>query len=102
LRQWEIRLGGDFAGLPERLAQQLSKISRKAPGVHLNWDVGPLLRMTKGEALVIELRTITQFALKHGGIPIGNVAEIKKYAHLYGVSGLGAKAAKALSKFLKF
>lgn len=96
-----LRKTGEFAGLPERLAQQLSKIRRNAPNIHLNWEVGSLLKMSKAEALVIEAEAIVTFARKHG-IPLGNIIEIKRMVHLFGRAKLGARAAKVLSKFLKF
>jgi RHS repeat-associated protein len=96
-----LRKTGDFAGLPERLAAQLSKIRKYAPELQLNYEVGPLLRMLKGDALLIESKTIADFALKYG-IPLGNVAEIKKWSGVFARAKMGTKAIRLLSKFLKF
>jgi hypothetical protein len=51
--------------------------------------------------ILIETRAILAHA-KNFGIPIGNASHIAKWAEQYGKSGLGAKALRALSKFLKF
>jgi len=96
-----VRKGGQWAGVPERLAQQLSKISRNAPELALTFRTTTLLQMSKASALKIEAEAIRAFANFHG-VPIGNVSEIAKYAKEFGVSGLSVKAVTILKKFLKF
>jgi hypothetical protein len=95
-----IRKGGDFAGIPERLAQQLSKISRKAPELVLEYKITPMLGVMKATALEFESRTIFNFA-QAAGVPMANLAEAAKWAEAYGVSGLSAKAIRTLRPFLK-
>jgi hypothetical protein len=82
-------------------AQQLSKIDRNAPELALTFRTTSLLQMTKASALKIEANAIKAFADFHG-VPIGNVAEIAKYAEEFGVSGLSIKAATLLKNFIKF
>jgi hypothetical protein len=96
-----IRQGGKWAGIPERLAQQLSKIDRYAPEIALTFRTTTLLQMTKAKALKIEAEAIKVFANFHG-IPIGNVKEIAKWAKEFGVSGLSTKTLTILKRFLKF
>ena len=95
-----LRKGGEFAGLPERLAQQLSKINKYAPELNVVGKVRTILQTSKAEMIIIETKTIIAHA-KQLGVPIGNVREIKMWAELYGKDKLAAKAVLALSKFLK-
>ncbi|MCC6185556.1 MAG: RHS repeat-associated core domain-containing protein, partial [Chitinophagaceae bacterium] len=95
-----LRKGGDFAGLPERLAQQLSKISRNAPELILEYKITPMLGVMKAKALAFETKTIFDFA-QAAGVPMANLAEAAKWAERYGISGLSAKAIKTLRPFLK-
>lgn len=93
---------GKWKGLPVRLAQQLSKIDRYAPELALAYKMIALKRVTtKAEALIVESKVIIRHAIKFG-IPLGNLAEIKKWASKYGKGKLSLKALKALKKFLKF
>ena len=96
-----VRKGGQFAGLPERLAQQLSKINKYAPELAVSHKIHTILQTTKAEMIKAETATIRAFAERFG-IPIGNAAHIKKWAATFGKAGLSAKAVQALSKFLKF
>jgi len=96
-----VRKTGQWAGYPVRLAQQLSKIAKYAPDLEVLGKVRTILQTTKAEMLVVETRKILVHA-KTLGIPIGNVAHIKKYAELMGKGELSAKALQALSKFIKF
>jgi hypothetical protein len=95
-----LRKGGDFAGLPERLAQQLSKINKYAPELDVVGKVRTILQTSKAEMIILETKTIIAHA-KQLGVPIGNVKEIKMWAELYGKDKLAVKAVQALSKFLK-
>ncbi len=100
-----IRKGGEFAGLPERLAQQLVKIQGLAAKTGVKLDVTytiskPLLQMMKAKALELESNAIKTFAAMNG-IPLGNKMEIAKWAAEFGLSGLSAKAIKALKPILK-
>lgn len=95
-----IRKGGDFARLPERLAQQLSKIRKYAPELNFAASAETFLKYTKADMIILETKTIIAHA-KQLGVPIGNVKEIKKWAEVYGEDKLAAKAVQALSKFLK-
>lgn len=95
-----VRKTGQFAQLPERLAQQLSKISSKAPELVLEYKVTPILGVIKAKALEFESRTVFQFAQAYG-VPMANLSEAAKWAEAYGISGLSAKAIKALRPFLK-
>lgn len=96
-----LRKGGDFAGIPERLAQQLSKLKRYAPDLAINHKVITMLQVAKAEIKLIETQTIRAFSERFG-VPLGNAKEIKQWAAKLGTSGLPAKAVRALSKFLKF
>lgn len=95
-----IRKTGQWAGYPERLAQQLSKISRYAPDLEVTAKIHTVLQTTKAEMIVVESAKIEAHA-KQLGVPLGNAAHIKKWAELYGKGELSAKAVEALSKFLK-
>lgn len=95
-----IRKGGLYKGYPERLAQQLSKLSRLAPNLNITAEIRTVLQTTKAEMLLLETKTILAHA-KNFGIPIGNASHVKKWAETFGKSGLAAKALKALNKFLK-
>lgn len=100
-----LRKGGEFAELPERLAQQLVKIQGLATKAGVKLDVTytiskPLLQMMKAKALEIEGSAIRTFAAMNG-VPLGNAKEIAKWAGEFGLSGLSAKAIKALKPLLK-
>jgi RHS repeat-associated protein len=95
-----LRKGGAYAGIPERLAQQLSNISRKAPELVLEYKITPMLGVMKATALEFESRTIFNFA-QAAGVPMANLAEAAKWAEAYGISGLSAKAIRTLRPFLK-
>jgi RHS repeat-associated protein len=96
-----VRQGGAFAGYPERLAQQLSKMTRLAPDLKITAEIKTILTTTKAEMLLLETKTILAHA-KTFGIPIGNVSHLKKWGDTFGKSGLAAKALRALSKYIKF
>jgi RHS repeat-associated protein len=95
-----IRKGGDYAGLPERLAQQLSKIERYAPQLKVAFKMGKVKIVTKAVMLEKETKAVLAHA-KLYGIPLGNLSHIAKYAEEFGKGELSAKALKALSKFMK-
>jgi hypothetical protein len=95
------RKAGDWAGLPERLAQQLSKIDRLGPKLDISHTYTPMMQVLKATALRFESETIRNFALMNG-VPIGNSKEIAKWAEEFGVSGLSKRAIKALKPILKF
>ena len=96
-----LRKGGEFAGLPERLAQQLSRIGKYAPELEVTFKLGTALQVTKATILKEETATILAHA-KQFGIPLGNLSHIKTYAQEFGKGELSAKALQALSKFMKF
>jgi len=96
-----VRKGGQFAGLPERLAQQLSKINRYAPELAVSHKIHTILRTTKAEMILAETAIIRAHA-REFGVPLGNIAHIKKWADQFAKAGLSPKAIQALSKVLKF
>jgi len=95
-----LRKTGQFAGYPERLAQQMSKLTRLAPELKITAEIKTILQTTKAQMLLLETETILAYAKKYG-IPLGNVSHITKWAETFGRAGLAAKALKVLNKFLK-
>ncbi len=95
------RKAGDWAGLPERLAQQLSKIDRLGPKLDVSYSYVPKMQVLKATVLKLESETIRNYALMNG-IPIGNSKEIEKWAEEFGVSGMSKRAIKALKPILKY
>jgi len=96
-----IRKTGQWAGYPERLAQQLSKINKYAPELEISAKIHTILQTSKAEMIIVEANAIRAHA-ESLGIPLGNVAQIKAWASQFGKGELSAKALQALSKFMKF
>lgn len=95
-----IRKGGEWAGYPERLAQQLSRIRKYAPDLEVSAKIHTILQTTKAEMIIAETNKIIIHA-KQFGIPLGNITHIKQYAAEFGKGELSAKALEALRKFIK-